>query len=97
MIESVNVTDIMKSKNAEWNVIPKFVEEKNPEAKLAPAFIDISVTCMRCESVLYSGCYKKGIIGKLKKKIRKAKWVHHPTEGTLCPECYAEVREEEES
>lgn len=89
MLKSVNVMDIIK--NAKGNVIPKFLQEENPEAKVMPAFIDLSVTCMRCGRVLYSGCYQKGIIDKLKKKIKKAKWVHHPAEGTLCPDCFNAV------
>ena len=71
MLKSVNVRDIIK--NAKGNVIPEFLKKENPEAKVMPAFIDLSVTCMRCGCVLYSGCYTKGIIGKLKKKIKKAK------------------------
>ena len=87
MIESRNVVDILKEA-PQGTFVPKFVEEDNPEAKLSPAFIDISVVCMKCGDVLYSGCYEKGIIGKLKKKIKKMKWVHHPEEGTLCPDCF---------
>lgn len=55
--------------------------------KYAPAYIDMTVICMGCEDVLYSGSYHPGIIGKINKLIRKAGWVHHPTEGTLCPDC----------
>jgi len=86
MIESRNVVDIFKNA-PEGTFVPEFFKEKS-EVKVRPAFIDISVVCMRCGNVLYSGCYEKGIIGKLKKKIKKAKWVHHSEEGTLCPDCF---------
>lgn len=62
--------------------------------KLNPAIIDISVVCMRCGNVLYVGGYAKGIIEKLQQKIRKFGWVHHPTEGTLCPDCYKSLVKE---
>ena len=60
-----------------------------------PACIDISVTCMHCGNVLYTGIYTPDIIAKLKIKIRKERWVHHPMEGTLCPECAARMAEKE--
>ena len=52
-----------------------------------PAIIDLSVTCMGCGAVLYEGAYYPGIINKVNKKIRRNGWIHHPTEGTLCPDC----------
>ena len=42
---------------------------------------------MHCNQTLWNGAYHKGIIGKINKKIKKNKWIHHPTEGTLCAEC----------
>ena len=53
--------------------------------------IDVSVICMKCEAELYSGAYQPGLIGKLKKKIHKSGWIHHPMEGTLCPECAKKI------
>ena len=43
--------------------IKVFVNEKCEKA-----IIDISVICMRCENVLYSGSYYPGVIGKLNRK-----------------------------
>ena len=63
---------------------------------LKDAIIDISVICMGCQTALYSGAYYPGVIGKLKRKIHKAGWKHSPTEGTLCPDCFAEIQEEEQ-
>ncbi len=87
MIESRNVIDILNNA-PEGTFIPEFLREKPKITKIRPAFIDISVVCMRCGEALYTGCYTKDIIVKLKKAIRKAGWVHHPSEGTLCPDCY---------
>ena len=89
MIESRNIVDILKNA-PEGNFVPEFLKEK-PEVKVRPAFIDISVVCMRCGNVFYSGCYTKGIIGRLKKAIRKSGWVDYPSEGTLCPDCYESI------
>ena len=86
MIESRNIVDILKNA-PEGTFVPEFLKEK-PEVKIRPAFIDISIVCMRCGKALYTGFYTKGIIGRLKKAIRKSGWVHHPSEGTLCPDCY---------
>lgn len=62
--------------------------------KKSNAMIDVSVICMKCEAELYSGAYQPGLIGKLKKKIHKSGWIHHPTEGTLCPECAKKITED---
>ncbi len=90
MIESRNVVDILNNA-PEGTFIPEFLREKPKITKIRPAFIDISIVCMRCGEVLYTGCYTKGIIGRLKKAIRKSGWVHHPSEGTLCPDCYKSI------
>ena len=90
MIESRNVVDILNNA-PEGTFVPEFLREKPKITEIRPAFIDISVVCMKCEKVLYSGCYVPGIIGGLKRKIRKAGWVHHPSEGTLCPDCYKSI------
>ena len=55
--------------------------------KHPPAIIDISVICQGCGTELYGGGYAPGIIRQLQSKIRKAGWIHHPEEGTLCPKC----------
>ena len=55
--------------------------------KYKPAYIDIFIVCMHCGTELYSGVYRKGCIRPIREKIKKEGWVHHPTEGTLCPEC----------
>ena len=60
-----------------------------------PAYIDMSITCMHCNQTLWNGAYHKGIIGKINKKIKKNKWIHHPTEGTLCEECAKPYLEDE--
>ena len=49
--------------------------------------IFLNIACMHCGCVLWHGFYEKGIIGKLKKLIKKNRWIHHPTEGTLCCDC----------
>ena len=62
------------------------------DKKRQPAYIDVSVECMRCGTVLYTGVYSPDVITKLKTKIRREGWVHHPMEGTLCPDCAAEKK-----
>lgn len=59
--------------------------------KYPDAFIDMSVRCMGCETVLWYGSYKPGIIGKIKKLIKKSGWIHHDSEGTLCPDCASKL------
>lgn len=54
---------------------------------LTPAYIDISVECMHCGKVLYTGVYSADTVAKLKRRIKRDGWVHHPMEGTLCPSC----------
>lgn len=61
---------------------------ENP-SKLPDAYIDVSITCMGCGTVLYCGAYKPGVIGRLKRMIKNVGWKHHPEEGTLCPNCLA--------
>ena len=51
-----------------------------------PAFIDLYVECAKCGNVLYSGAYRRGIIGKLRSEIKQQGWIHTDF-GTLCPEC----------
>ena len=58
------------------------------------AYIDISVECMRCGNVLYSGVYSADTVAKLKRRIQKEGWVHHPMEGTLCPACADQIAKE---
>lgn len=65
------------------------------EKVLPPAYIDISVECMRCGKVLYTGVYSADTVAKLKRRIKRDGWVHHPMEGTLCPACAAQVAKEE--
>ncbi len=62
------------------------------ERQARPAFIDLSVTCMGCGKVLCVDAYYPGIIRKIRKKIRKNGWIHHPEDGTLCPECQDKKR-----
>lgn len=57
------------------------------------AIIDVSVTCMRCGRVLYSGGYYPGIIDRLKRKIHRDGWKHDSSEGTLCPDCLKKIKE----
>ncbi len=90
MIESRNAVDILNNA-PEGTFIPEFLREQPKITKIRPALIDISIVCMRCGEALYTGCYKPGIIGRLKKAIKKAGWVHHPSEGTLCPDCYKSI------
>lgn len=59
--------------------------------KYPDAFIDLSVRCMGCDAVLWYGDYTPGIIGKVKKLIKKSGWIHHDSQGTLCPECAAKL------
>ena len=58
---------------------------------ITPAYIDISVICSKCGAELYSGVYKSGIIGKLKKKIKDNGWIHNKEWGTLCPDCQQQI------
>ena len=78
--DTIRFLNAMGIKAVPFNDKGKLITPKEPR-------IEMSITCMHCEKVLWHGAYEKGIIGKVKALIKRERWIHHPTEGTLCRDC----------